>query len=204
MNLQKLGTESPTQQQTRGKRVLVILFSLAFLFFVVVPFLTLAHELGHAIVPYFFEKSSVSVRVGPRIEENQRPIFHLKKDRFELRWTSLLRPWQGYCGWSYVTSYKERIAALLLGPVVSFLLASIFFLLIYMYWHSAALSFRMIGLGAALFALTQFLVTAIPMTYPKFSAIASNSVSDGKQIRYLYNKYHRSLASSVTEKPMNK
>jgi len=143
--------------------------------FIIFPIITLLHELGHglaamAVVP----DGKVKCAVGTDL---QKSIFTL---RIGQRLQVLLNFGTGFFGNFYVENFLrlekgQLILINLAGPLVSLMLAVVFYLLSLLESHYF---YDLIWQGA----LVQFLVTIIPMRYPRWLGGYGNLTSDGLRI----------------------
>ncbi len=147
--------------------VIALLLSL----FVVMPILTLMHEMGHAL-PQLVLGKKITVRLGQCDKGKQ-----WKLGRFTLK--SSLAPFHlGQCDISPSLSPNIRILVLLAGPMTSWINYLVCQFLLEFNWPyliSYCLNF------AVTFTFIQALMTTIPMRYPKFMSANNVSHSDGFQ-----------------------
>lgn len=148
-------------------------FALAFL---ISPLVTFLHEMGHALVGLMITREKVIIQMGGYLKAQQwRRRFQI--GRLEIRWVT----WRsGFTGFCYTIIHKKTpifymIVFTLAGPMASLILS---FLLLYIGFVSmpALKLFFWAGAGAA---FAQFLMTAIPMHYPRWMGYYAGKPSDG-------------------------
>ena len=93
--------------------------------FLVMPFATLVHELGHAVLALRFSVGRVTVQVG-----RPPPLIEVEGERLRVRWSPVPGrgvPFAGLCQWDnrYATDL-EMMAVILAGPLLEALLVPLF------------------------------------------------------------------------------
>jgi hypothetical protein len=166
---------------------MIVLWSIYALFFwlVVIPLLTLLHELGHAGMALLLSGSSVTVVLGDyhQIESVSRQ-WQFQAGRLRC----VLQPFSGFSGfflWSREDAPRlSRIAVNLAGPLTSLLVGLLAWWLIAL---SALESFWLsqIVAGIRTAALLQFLGTIAPLRYPGWMGAYRGHPSDGLRVYHL-------------------
>lgn len=142
---------------------------------ILVPLSILIHELGHALIPGLFSNKPVKVVLGniTKLEEN-KVKFQIGK--FHFYFTLSL---QGCCYTDLTTlSKSKKILFLLFGPLASLLVSLISFSSLGYIGNSFV---REVIVYTANINFIMFLMTIIPITYPKWYLYAGRK-SDGLQI----------------------
>jgi hypothetical protein len=147
-----------------------ISFVLIFIF-LIAPILTSFHELGHAAIP-LLKGEVVKISVGENF------IFKFQIQNLNVEF-GLLKPWIGYATWPN----EGTILQLLLGPLVSLIFGTGFFIL-----SLRVGEFKSLFMACAGWCLFQFLFTIIPMNYPTFLGYGHAQQSDGRQIVESFKK----------------
>lgn len=154
--------------------LVVLPFAIAY---VISPAVTFLHEMGHALVGLLITKEKVIIQMGGLLK-SPRWRKSIKIGRLEIRWVT----WKsGFIGFCYtVVNKKTPLRYLVLftmaGPLASLLLA-IFLFFSGLEIQSAPLQILLWGSAAA--ACSQFLLTAIPMHYPRWMGTYAGKPSDG-------------------------
>jgi hypothetical protein len=145
--------------------------------YVLAPLVTLAHELGHALVALLVGSRQVVVLQG-----REPPLINAAVGRLELRLrplVSLRTAWYGRARWEAEgVGRAGRVAASAAGPRTSFVLA-------YLSGSvaratSGTVSF--VAYAATYTVFGQFLATAIPMRYGRLFGPYAGDPSDGLRI----------------------
>lgn len=153
------------------------LFIALVLWFVVAPLLTLLHELGHAVAALTFTRSGVRIELGGVATPFTRRFGRL---------TLVLRVGSGFAGYYWTDGRAperwQRIAIILAGPMTSLACTCLSFGML------AGLNGPPEEVNALLFwcgngAAVQFLVTVLPLRYPKWWAGYAGLASDGERLR---------------------
>lgn len=144
-----------------------------------IPFLTVVHELGHALVAVVAVGGRVTVVQGPEPVRARVSI-----GRLDLRLHGLPLPhqtWVGWAHWDESAPPRRQALALAGGPAASLLSAAGCF--------ACALAMggtgRVILFALAIDAACQLTSTSLPVRYPAFSGAYAGYASDGFQIRAL-------------------
>lgn len=159
---------------------------------IVLPLLTLLHELGHAFAALYLSDRPVTIQLGSL--QNGGNHVHIGRLTIVLAWHfHLLSPTIGFyqVDQSDLT-IRQKVIVLLCGPLASLFTAVILGMLS-LAIRPSPLAFPMHT--AAMLAFLQFLLSAIPMTYPAWFSHHQGLPNDGKQIQ----NYHR-LAAEMLEK----
>ncbi len=153
----------------------MIPFVVAFLlcWFACAPLLTLAHELGHALLPIFLGHH-VSIAVGSL--DFQSVGFAI--GNLKISFGSFLKPWCGFTSWDSTLSPSLEILSIALGPLVSLIVSILLFLL----YRRSRSQLRPLLLATAIWAAVQSLTTAMPVLYPAWMGYRTNQPSDGLQV----------------------
>jgi hypothetical protein len=147
----------------------------------VLPAVTFVHELGHALPARAFSRSPVIVLLGrKRPAYREDPSAHgIDLGVFRL----IVKPFSGFAGYCYWSvdsiTPRQHILTLAGGPIASALLALLLWqAAVHVDFGGAALLLQ----WAAVAALIQFLVTAIPIRYPRWWGGYDGMASDGYKI----------------------
>lgn len=152
-----------------------LLFALSF-FFVIAPIMTLLHEAGHALIPLL---SQEPVRVFVGCVQGTG----LKVANLEIGYCSPWTPWVGYTTWGGVSGVLHS----LLGPIFSFLIASLFLLIRSRLRNRNQ---RSLLLACAGWAFFQFVFTVLPLNYLPMFGYPAGTASDGKIALELIRAQH--------------
>ncbi|WP_237706192.1 hypothetical protein [Ornithinibacillus scapharcae] len=151
-----------------------------FLFFIlVVPVFVLLHEIGHGIGALLTSKADIHIYLGQFSEDN---IENFKLGRFHLhiQWSNV-----GYAYWGESLEKHQKIIALASGPLMSLFLALLFGQLTSLDLQNELRQFFSLS---AIYNFFQFIITIIPITYPRWMAADEKLSSDGLQIIHLLRK----------------
>lgn len=155
--------------------------SLLIFVLIIGPTCTLLHEVGHGIGAIATSKANVHIYLGSR-GENNKENFKIGRLHFHIQWS-----FAGFAHWGKGLTRKQRVAALAGGPIMSLLLVFLFSFL------ASSLSqneIRALMNGAATYSLIQFVMTVIPITYPRWMGGYSGFPSDGLQLLRLFKTRH--------------
>lgn len=142
-------------------------------YILVAPICVLLHEIGHGLGAVVASNTHVHIYLGTRSEKNKEN-FRLGRLHFHINWS--------YIGFAYFReelSKRQRAIALASGPLMSLLLALLFGLLTLfgsrgdlqsLFWWTTMLIFF------------QFVVTIVPVKYPRWMGSYSGYSSDGLQL----------------------
>ncbi|WP_252503999.1 hypothetical protein [Sporosarcina sp. Marseille-Q4943] len=139
----------------------------------IAPTCVLLHEIGHGLGAVLAPNNHVHIYLGP-ISEKNKETFRVGRLHFHIIWSYI-----GFVHWKGELSKRQRAIALIGGPLMSLLLAFLFGMLTLLaprndmqtlYWSTTLLNFF------------QFLVTIIPMKYPRWMGGYSGYSSDGLQL----------------------
>ncbi|WP_017185871.1 hypothetical protein [Alkalibacillus haloalkaliphilus] len=150
-----------------------------FLYIVLFPLCTLLHELGHSIAVTTMSKSHAKIYLGNK--NKSKLNFKIGRVHFSLN-LSL----NGYCSWENSLSNRQKLFALIGGPLMSLLLALAFGGISTLTASNTLTAFL---IGIMLYNLIQFLITIIPIRYPKW---ISGYDSDGSKILRLLKSNKKS------------
>ncbi len=139
----------------------------------IIPLSVLLHEVGHGIGVVSSSKSHARIYLGNWDEKNKQN-FRLGRLHFHIHWS-----YYGYCSWDNALSKRQKISALTGGPLMSLLLTCIFSLIVQEVPQG---NLRSVINGIIFFNLANFLVTAIPITYPRWFGPLGGHPSDGLQL----------------------
>ncbi|WP_223703155.1 hypothetical protein [Sutcliffiella deserti] len=124
-------------------------------------------------------KSHAHIYLGSM--DKNHPNFSMGRLHFYINWAYF-----GFCSWDATLDKRQKIAALAGGPIVSLLLACIFGKIMIGLPQG---ELRSVLLGIAIFNIFSFLVTAIPMNYPRWWRPYQGRPSDGLQLLRLLREY---------------
>ncbi|MBU9719837.1 MULTISPECIES: hypothetical protein [Bacillaceae] len=151
-----------------------------FLFYVfIIPICMLLHEIGHGLGIVLFSKSPAHIYLGNHSEENKEN-FKIGRFHFHIHWSYF-----GFCRWPSRLTKGQKFAAMAGGPLMSLFLVILFFLLLQEVPQGEL--YRLIQ-GIVIFNAMNFLVTAIPMTYPRWLGSYAGHPSDGLQLLRLFRE----------------
>ncbi|MFE3574417.1 hypothetical protein [Lysinibacillus sp. NPDC059133] len=153
-----------------------MLFISFILFYVVgIPLSVLLHEIGHALGVILFSKEKVYIYLGTSDSTNKEN-FRIGRMHFHLGWA-----YYGYCRLvkECALTRVQTIALLLGGPVMSLCLAVLTIIAVNMFTNDALQNFLN---GCFYVNGALFLLTAIPIIYPKWLKPYAGLPSDGYQI----------------------
>jgi hypothetical protein len=159
----------------------------------VLPFLTFIHELGHGVAGLYLTKGPVTIQIGGVGNNGRRLTFG--RLTVILAWRlHLLSPTIGFyhVDQSDLT-IRRKVIILLCGPIASFFI-SMSLGIISLAIRPSPLAFPMYT--ASILALLQFLLSAIPFTYPSWFGGYRGVPNDGKQIQ----NYHRLAATLIAQR----
>lgn len=151
-----------------------IIFNIV-LFLIISQLATISHEFGHAIPALIFTRDKVNIIFGNNSSKTR--IIKFRRLNIELRGFS---PCVGFVNWNAKKMTKlQRIIACAGGPIVSLIVTIT--LLIFSTIISNEILKSIVNLSAA-YHLYQFIVTSIPIVYPKWWGGYSGYSSDGYNI----------------------
>lgn len=141
-----------------------------------IPVSVLLHEIGHAIGIVLFSKEKARVYLGP-FNASNKENFRIGRIHFHIRWAYF-----GFCkcdARNADISNFQKIMFLAGGPVVSLLLAGAAFLISVDLTQFGPKNFLN---GIMYCNLAMFIITSIPIVYPKWLGPFAGRPSDGFQI----------------------
>lgn len=155
----------------------MLLFLFCYVF--VVPICILMHEIGHGLGVVSFSKYNPHIYLGRRNKDNKEN-FRIGRLHFHIHWSYI-----GFAEWKGDLSKRQSIAALAGGPLMSLLLV--------MLTATIAVSVPFSDISRFFWLVSQFnmvlfLVTIIPITYPRWMGAYSGHPSDGLQLLRLLRK----------------
>ncbi|WP_461535105.1 hypothetical protein [Spongorhabdus nitratireducens] len=150
----------------------------------VAPILTLLHELGHAI-PVLASGGKAEILLG---ERNYRITLKLKNLQIRIAGLSFFN---GHCYWERDMPARLTLLALVLGPLVSLAMSLAAFSLIFTPGYASAV--YSLATFIAVSSAIQFLMTALPMQYPRFLSGYAGMQSDGYQIVQVLRQLKREI-----------
>ena len=157
------------------------LFLNIILFVVVSQLATITHEFGHAIPALIFTKDKVKITLGR--ENNKGKKLSLGRLNAEVRG---FNPFLGFVHWNGEEMTKsQRIAATIGGPIISLILGGC---LIFISRGTTSHSIKQITNFSANYYFSQFIITAIPIIYPKCFGGYGDMPSDGYRILKIIKK----------------
>ncbi len=151
---------------------------------IVLPMLTLLHEFGHAL-PQLLIKKKVIIDIG-----GSSCFPTIKLGRLFIR-IAPFSTFNGFCSISSSLSKRELLVTLLGGPIVSFVLAAVLFVQSQSHLSSLVHLIMNFALYGALF---QFLITFLPIKYPRFLGRYGGHKSDGLKVLEVINKRNAKVA----------
>lgn len=149
------------------------MLQLLIFYLIVVPICILLHEIGHGIGAVSSSNSHAHIYLGPRSEHNKEN-FRLGRLHFHISWSFI-----GFAYWDTVLTNRQRAIALAGGPLMSLILAITFGV---MTFSSVQSHLHSLLWWTTIFTFSQFLVTIIPVTYPRWMGGYSGYKSDGLQL----------------------
>src|SRR5699024_2610108 len=144
----------------------------AIFFILVIPICVLLHEIGHAIGVITTSNSHVHIYLGMK-NKNNKENFSIGRIHFHIQCA--------YIGFVYldkVLSKRQQAFALASGPFMSLLLAHIIGFITPVFDGELQSLFGLI----TTFNFIQFIVTIIPVTYPRWMGGYNGLPSDGLQL----------------------
>lgn len=144
-----------------------------FFFILVVPICILLHEIGHGIGAITTSSAHVHIYLGMKTKSNKEN-FNLGRMHFHIQWSFI-----GFAYWGEGLSRRQKAIALAGGPIMSLLLAILFGIIALLLSPS---DLRALSGWTAIFNLIQFIVTTIPVTYPRWMGGYNGLPSDGLQL----------------------
>ena len=146
-------------------------------FAVILPFTTLVHELGHALVTIQLLKVPVEIRLGKTFKGEGLSFGKLTiKIQFMSGWVGFFR----YNDADKNANRTRSILILLAGPISSLLLGCTCFVLYSYLELTMIIQYILKAIMNA--ALAQFLLTIIPIKYPSIFGAYNGLTSDGYKI----------------------
>lgn len=142
-------------------------------YLIVWPMTTLLHEIGHGLGVIVTSKALAKIYLGNPDEKNTEN-FRLGRLHFHINWS-----YTGYCYWGSELNKQQRICTLLGGPAMSLLISIACFLFALIISTGDLHSLLR---ASAMLNLFQFIITIIPITYPRWMSGYSGHPSDGLQL----------------------
>ncbi len=146
----------------------------------IIPLITLLHELGHAAAALLLSDEPVTVVLG---DYRQRETSPRKLDAQAGRLRYVLQPLSSFTGfyiWSHDnTSHRNQILVNLAGPVVLLLLA---LLLWYLDTSLTIEALSPLLYWSGIMVFWQFILTILPIRYPRWMGAYSGYASDGLRV----------------------
>lgn len=155
-----------------GRGGYMILLILLF-YFLLIPFFTLLHEVGHGIGAVFSSNSHVHIYLGTK-NKNNKENFKIGKLHFHIIWSYI-----GFAYWKTELNKRQSAVALVCGPLMSLLLALLFG------WLTIVISqsqLHQLFWWSTIYNSLQFLITIIPIKYPRWMGGYGGYNSDGLQL----------------------
>lgn len=150
--------------------------------FVILPCLTLIHELGHAAAALLLTRNEITVFLGTAPTINADSRF-----RFSWQWGRLrfvTQPFRGFFGFCRHGKSDARWKSMVIsgaGPLASLTTAALIWFLDTTLEPDLGV-FDYAPQWAGMFAFISFLVTALPMRYPSWWGAYKGMDSDGMRI----------------------
>lgn len=139
----------------------------------VIPLCTLMHEIGHGIATVLSSNATAQIHLG-NVNDTTKRNFKLGRLHFYLKWS-----YYGFCSSKGVLGKNQKLVSLIGGPLMSLLMVIILGLVIPLVSFGDVQSLMS---STAFFCGVQFLVTAIPVRYPRWMGSYYGQPSDGLQI----------------------
>lgn len=161
--------------------------------FLVLPFLTVLHELGHATAALYLTDKPVTVQLGSL--DGKGRVLTLRRLRLIFAYRMrILSPTIGFyhVDQAHLT-IRQKVIVLLCGPLAS-LFASIILGGLSFAIRPSPFAFPLYM--ASILAFLQFLLSAIPFTYPVWLGGHNGMPNDGKQIQ----NYRRLAAKLIAQR----
>lgn len=149
------------------------------LFILVVPIFVLLHELGHGIGAVSTSKADIHIYLGQFSEDNKEN-FKIGRLHFHIQWSFI-----GYAYWGESLDKRQRVIALAGGPLMSLFLGLLFELLTSLDLQNGI---RQLFGWSATYNLIQFIITIIPIRYPRWMAAYNGMPSDGLRLVQLLRR----------------
>lgn len=144
--------------------------SFIIIYFMISPFLTFLHELGHASLALILTNSNVILKLG---NFNKKSFFEVKIRRLDIKIYNFSPGMGGvYFNNNNVNKIKQMVI-ILAGPLTNIIVSCIS-LFVSKYYNSF--------LYISLFSLSGFFATIIPLKYPKFFGGYVGLKSDGYRL----------------------
>lgn len=153
----------------------MLIFLLFYVF--IMPIFLILHEIGHGLGVILTSKSNASIYLGDFDKHNKRN-FSIGRLHFHIHWSHI-----GYCSWDSNLNKRQRICALAGGPIMSLLLVCIFLLI---KQEVSQEIIRSIINGIIFSNFITFLLSVIPISYPRWLGPLSGNPSDGLQLLRLF------------------
>lgn len=155
-------------------------------YLLILPFSTFLHELGHALPTLKLTDKRATIYLGSVICHD---CPRLQFKHLEIVWGYNLHPMSPLVGrvntdWS-VISPQHQLRIIAGGPLVSLLIVIIAGIFAYLARHTTSGNIAQFVAEAA---LIQFILTAIPMTYPNWMRGYAGLPSDGKRFQDLWRQ----------------
>lgn len=154
-----------------------LLINIALAWFIIGPLVTLIHEMGHAVAALALGREPVSVRVGPAPARLRLSVGRLRL---------LLGLRGGFYGFYEYDdrglSRAARSIVIAAGPLASLVLATLCFAVAVGLGGGARWASTPVSI-AAMAAIVQGVITALPLRYPKFWGEYAGLSSDGARLR---------------------
>ena len=150
-------------------------------YLITIPVSVLLHEIGHAVGLVLFSKEKARVYLGPFNASNKENL-RIGRMHFHLRWAYF-----GYCAWgtrNTIFSSFQRVMMIGGGPAMSLLLAVAAFFISAELTHLGTKNFINAIMSCNIIL---FIVTSIPIVYPKWMGPYAGHPSDGYQILKVFN-----------------
>lgn len=142
-------------------------------YILIIPLCTLMHEVGHGIAAVSSSSATAHVHLGQLSDPDKRS-FNIGRLHFHLKWS-----YYGFCSTKGEMDKKQRIINIIGGPFVSLVMAIGFGLLIPLVTNRDVQS---LFSATATFCAVSFLVTAIPIKYPRWMGSYYGHPSDGLKV----------------------
>jgi hypothetical protein len=158
----------------RLKKEVMGILLFAIFYILIIPMCVLLHEVGHGLGVVLSSGARASIYLGKFNEKENKKNFHIGRLDFHIQWSYF-----GCCYSAGDLKKNQELAFFIGGPLMSLILSLISFWL----WSTTSDGvFHSLFQGITMFSITQFLITAIPIKYPKWMGSYSGFSSDGLQL----------------------
>lgn len=150
----------------------ILLFAISYI--LIIPMCVLLHEVGHGLGVVLSSGARASIYLGKFNEKENKKNFHIGRLDFHIQWSYF-----GCCYSEGDLKKNQELAFFIGGPLMSLILSLISF---WLWFATSDGVFHSLFQRITVFSITQFLITAIPIKYPKWMGSYSGFSSDGLQL----------------------